>query len=48
MRMISGSAAKARAAPMRCRWPPESWEGYWLRYWSGSRLTSSSSSVIRS
>ena len=22
--------------------------GYWLRYWSGSRLTSSSSSVIRS
>lgn len=43
-----GSAARARATPTRCCWPPESWRGY--RPWNsrGSRPTRSSISSTRS
>ena len=41
-----GFTARARAMPMRWRWPPENWLGKRLT-WSACRPTSSISSMIR-
>ncbi|ENN83972.1 hypothetical protein RHSP_82494 [Rhizobium freirei PRF 81] len=43
----SGSAARARATPTRCCWPPESWLGYLAAKVPGSRRKRSRSSSTR-